>query len=175
MIPTKTIYYFAYGSNMSTARLQARVPSAKCLGVYSLPGYTLDFSMHGFDDSAKCNGRQTNNPNDQLYGVLFSMLDNERPILDFHEQLGEGYEIIDTIVFDENAQAHPCFVYTALRLQKHLQPFDWYRHHVLFGAKEAGLPQHVIEYINNTTAIVDQDHQRAEEQMSIYTQTSIHE
>lgn len=167
-MPHSRIYYFAYGSNMSNARLQARVPSAQSMGVFSLPGYTLDFSMHGFDDSAKCNGKLTQNSDDRLYGVLFSMNAEERSILDFHEQLGEGYEIIDATVFDSNNETHPCFLYTALRLHDNLLPFSWYHHHVLFGATEAGLPQSVINHIKSMPSTVDAQTDRHYEQMSIY-------
>ncbi|TNF88372.1 MAG: gamma-glutamylcyclotransferase, partial [Gammaproteobacteria bacterium] len=42
-----SLYYFAYGSNMSPARLQARVPSARPLGVYRLKGHRLSFHKRG--------------------------------------------------------------------------------------------------------------------------------
>ena len=168
MNETDIIYYFAYGSNMSTARLQARVPSAQRIGVFNLPEYILDFSMHGFDDSAKCNGRKTGKASDALFGVLFSMQAQERKFLDFHEQLGEGYELIHTSVFDQDNNTHPCFLYTALRLQTHLLPFDWYHHHVLFGAKEARLPSAVIANLEQVNTSPDTDLVRSHEQMSIY-------
>ncbi|MCK5881927.1 MAG: gamma-glutamylcyclotransferase [Sinobacterium sp.] len=153
---------------MSSARLQARVPSAKRIGVYALNGYVLDFSMHGFDDSAKCNGRKTNNHEDDLFGVLFSMNANERHILDFNEQLGEGYEIINTAVTNNSGESQPCFLYTALRLQEHLLPFSWYHHHVLFGAQEAGLPTNAIQSISRMRSTPDKDTKRHQEQMAIY-------
>jgi hypothetical protein len=169
MTPSKTLYYFAYGSNMSSSRLKARVPSAKSLGVYSLPGFILDFSMHGFDESAKCNARQSSHLNECLHGVLFSMDQQERAILDYHEQLGEGYELIQSQVFSMiDNSPHDCFLYTALRLQEHLLPFDWYHHHVLFGAKEAQLPAAAIKKIQTFDTVSDVDIQRHDEQMSIY-------
>ena len=41
--------YFAYGSNMSFARLQARVPSARSLGCYALRQHDLRFHKSGLE------------------------------------------------------------------------------------------------------------------------------
>ena len=48
-------YYFAYGSNMSRARLQERVPEARSLGRAQLPGFGLRWNKPGRDDSGKAN------------------------------------------------------------------------------------------------------------------------
>ena len=49
-----TLLYFAYGSNMSSVRLRARVNSAQPLGVARLPGHRLRWHMHSLDGSGKC-------------------------------------------------------------------------------------------------------------------------
>ena len=43
--------YFAYGSNMSLARLQERVPSARKLEIVTLKNHQLRFNMSGTDGS----------------------------------------------------------------------------------------------------------------------------
>ena len=49
------IVYFAYGSNMSQRRLQARVPSATFLGIGILLGHALAFhKISKKDGSGKC-------------------------------------------------------------------------------------------------------------------------
>ncbi len=172
------IYYFAYGSNMSSARLNARVPSAKSLGVFHIPGFHLDFSMHGFDDSAKCNANKcnannshinSNNTEHKIYGIIFTMAEHERVHLDHAEQLGEGYELIETIAYDDHGNIQECFLYTALRKHEHLKPYCWYKNHVITGAKEAQLPSHIIEHIESFETMRDPDEQRHQEQMAIHS------
>ena len=46
--------YFAYGSNLSSARMAARVPSARVVARAQLPGHALRFHKVGRDGSAKC-------------------------------------------------------------------------------------------------------------------------
>jgi hypothetical protein len=45
--------YFAYGSNMLTARLRERCPSARPLGLAAAPGYGVAFNKQGMDGSGK--------------------------------------------------------------------------------------------------------------------------
>jgi len=163
---------------MSSARLQARVPSAKPIGIYQLENFKLDFSMHGFDDSAKCNILPCTE-NGSVYGVLFLIDAAERIHLDKAEQLGEGYELIESSVYlhkthsdkpqhIEVNQHQPCFFYTALRTHNHLKPYHWYKHHVVFGAEEAGLPACSIQALQAFDSIDDHDRERHQEQMAIY-------
>ena len=51
--------YFAYGSNMLTARLRERMPSCKPLGIAKLPGHALRFHKRSKDQSGKCNAFAT--------------------------------------------------------------------------------------------------------------------
>jgi hypothetical protein len=53
--PPEPAEYFAYGSNMETARLRERMPSAKPLGVAKLSGHELRFHKRSKDGSGKCN------------------------------------------------------------------------------------------------------------------------
>lgn len=52
------ILYFAYGSNMSSARLRARVPSCRPIGIAFLPGHELRFHKRSKDGSGKCDAFQ---------------------------------------------------------------------------------------------------------------------
>ena len=49
------ICYFAFGSNMSTRRLGARIPEAVALCVGELRAWTLLCNKTGLDGSAKAN------------------------------------------------------------------------------------------------------------------------
>ena len=47
--------YFAYGSNMSSNRLRARVPEARTIGRAHLNGWRLAFNKPGRDGTGKAN------------------------------------------------------------------------------------------------------------------------
>ena len=75
--PPEPIVYFAYGSNMPTARLRERMPSCKALGIATLPGHALRFHKRSMDKSGKCNAFATGNDG-CVIGVLFSFDPAER-------------------------------------------------------------------------------------------------
>ena len=85
------LHYFAYGSNMSIARLRSRVPSARSLGCCRLEEHDLRFHKAGRDGSAKCDALHTGRKQDLVHGVLFRIDALERPALDMAEGLGHGY------------------------------------------------------------------------------------
>ena len=64
--------YFAYGSNMSTRRLQGRV-SAEPRGVASLERHALRFHKQSTDGSGKAGAQFTGDAHDIVHGVLFEL------------------------------------------------------------------------------------------------------
>ena len=76
----KQILYFAYGSNMSLRRLQARVSSAQSLGLGTLHNHAHAFHKIGTDGSGKCDIVSAENAT--VYGVLFDMPEAELATLD---------------------------------------------------------------------------------------------
>ena len=133
--------YFAYGSNLSTARLRERAPSARPLGVGRLPRHALRWHKRGRDGSGKCDAAFTGCPADEVWGVLFTIDCAEKPRLDAAEGLGIGYveKVVQVLTTTgrmdaRTYQAKPDQVDAALR------PFEWYWRHVLHGAREHGLP-----------------------------------
>jgi cation transport regulator ChaC len=86
-----TILYFAYGSNMSTARLRHRVPSCRVVCIVRLPKYRLRFHERSKDGSGKCNAIYTEAPTDGVFGVVYEISLNEKAALDRAEGLGRGY------------------------------------------------------------------------------------
>lgn len=160
--------YFAYGSNMSTPRLQARVPAASLLGTGCLQGYTLAFHKVSIrDGSGKCDASYTGNSTDAVFGVLYELSDADLDMLDRIEGVGQGYEArrLNIRFNDELVVAQ---TYLATRINKALKPMLWYKEHVLRGATEHRLPNHYIEYIDSIEAIADIDADRAAREGSIY-------
>ncbi|MBD1580802.1 gamma-glutamylcyclotransferase family protein [Pseudoalteromonas sp. S16_S37] len=157
---------FAFGSNMSTKRLFARLPQAQCLGVAKLYGHQLTFNMLSTDGSAKCTIDATHRNDDLVMGVLYALNDNEINQLDIIE--GERY---DRVTLDVEAlehgpmQAH-CYIANTF-IDTHL-PFDWYVQHVLHGALEHGFPAEYIKHIEAQRHITDHDVERAQREWQLY-------
>ena len=161
-----TILYFAYGSNMSTRRLVARVPSAKAISVAMLRGHRLEFHKIGKDGSAKCDIASTSDLTDVVYGVVFAIPHSEKSMLDGIEGLGYGYAEKDVVVVSENGEVFEAVTYCATNIDASLKPRDWYVEHVLRGAREHGLP---VEYIREIEAIESiPDPENYEKEMAIY-------
>lgn len=146
---------FAYGSNMSSARLKARVPSARKLGRGALHQHRLRFHKRGADGSAKANALYTGDTADTVHGVLFEINENELQNLDRAEA---GYERsslnIDDVYGTGPSQAD---VYRAKpeSITETLLPFDWYLQLVITGAHEHGLPDDYCAQLQSIKSVPD--------------------
>lgn len=138
--------YFAYGSNMLTARLQARCCSAVPVAVAKAEGYGFVYGKRGQDGSAKatlvpCDG-------DAAYGVLFEVSEQDMIALDGFEGRGRGYERDDDFIVTNLSTDKPVMASAYLAppefIDVTLLPFDWYHALILAGAREHGLPGHYV-------------------------------
>ena len=163
-----TILYFAYGSNMSTRRLVARVPSAEVISVAKLRGHRLEFHKLGKDGSAKCDVACTGDSNDVVYGVVFSIPLSEKATLDKIEGLGNGYAEKNVVVASESGRTFEAVTYYATNIDASLKPVDWYVEHVVRGAREHGLPPEYISRIEAIESIPDPENYKKE--IAIYLQ-----
>lgn len=160
--------YFAYGSNLSVNRLRQRVPSAEPLGVYRLAQHDLRFHKNGRDGSAKCDAYRTGETEDYVLGVVFDMDRIHKPRLDAAEGLGWGYRQKTVWVEDAEGNGLKAITYYAIRFDENKSPYSWYKHHVLVGAREAGLPADYVARIEAVPAVQDHDPERAAEQFAIH-------
>ncbi len=161
--------YFAYGSNMSSARLIQRVPSAVQKDIGLLHGHRIEFHKVSFKDStAKCDAFQTGNADDFLAGVLYEISPEQRGLLDLVEGLGHGYEVKAVNIKTLTGNDVEAFIYYATKIDRSLKPFHWYKHHVVWGAKEHGLPDDYIEQLIAIDSIEDLDASRVENELSVY-------
>jgi cation transport regulator ChaC len=156
------IYYFAYGSNMYTARLTAptRCPSAVSLGIALVREHVLKFDKVSTDGSGKCDMEQTGDPNDEVWGVIFEIDASEKQALDQAEGLGSGYDEQSVIpITPDGVQfPHPTVAYVATRKNANLQPYYWYKAFVLAGAEDHQLPAaYVADNIRAVAAQQDLD------------------
>ncbi len=158
--------YFAYGSNMSSFRLRARVGKVPIVGTALLPGYQLSFYKRGGDGSGKCNVHPTGKPSDVVFGILYRLDQQQLQKLDIFEGVGHGYhrktmqcqlqstdEVVSTVLY----------IATSRFTDENLLPFAWYRDFVLAGAKEQGLPASYIQKILEVETVADPNSERAQE------------
>lgn len=170
-------HYFAYGSNMSHARLQARVPSAKPICNAYLPGHALRFHKKGADGSAKCDVVATGCETDRVHGVVFEFHLPEKPMLDFYE--GPKYQEALVELVSESQALLQAYLYVVADKQaytdRHLKPYHWYKHHVVYGARQAGLPADYVANLLAVESVLDENHERTQQELSIYSVLEHHD
>jgi len=161
-----SLYYFSYGSNMSSKRLSTRVPSAKKLCLAYLEAHQLRFHKRGRDDSAKCDAHFTGKAEHFVIGVVFEIAAVDRPALDNIE--GPGYEAKRISVVTDEGETVTAFTYVATHIDKSMKPYHWYKEHVLIGAREHQLPDDYIALIDGTSCMEDNDVSRIAQELGIY-------
>ncbi|GAB4191172.1 MAG: hypothetical protein Tsb002_19630 [Wenzhouxiangellaceae bacterium] len=161
--------YFAYGSNLSSARLGQRLGEIDFYSQARLNGHELRFHKIGSDGSGKCNIYPTNSAPAQVIGVIYEITEAARPILDRIEGVGYGYNAIDLEVETDAGERVAVLSYQATRVDHRLQPFHWYKHHVITGAREHKLPSDYIAQIEQVISIADPQPQRHQREMAIHS------
>ena len=164
-----TLLYFAYGSNMSTARIRRRLASATPVAVAHLAAHVLKFHKRSVDGSAKCDIVPTRDPNDVVFGVVFQILAREKPALDQYEYLGKGYAEKSVAVVQSDGRTLAATTYYATHIDASLKPYHWYKEHVLRGAREHALPKEHIEAIASVPSTMDPNQNNHVRELSIYS------
>ena len=161
--------YFAYGSNMHGNRLRARVANARRVGVFALAGHALRFHKVGKDGSGKCDAFRTGRSADRVWGVVYELGAADEATLDRLEGLGIGYRKVPVRLADRRGAHTAAFTYLATRIDGTLCPFVWYKHHVLQGAKEAGLDADYLAAIARQAATQDPCPERTQREMALHS------
>ncbi|PZD72483.1 hypothetical protein C1752_03689 [Acaryochloris thomasi RCC1774] len=149
--------YFAYGSNMLTARLQQRVPSATAVTSGHIERQHLVFNKLGKDGSGKANIEP--HPHQRVYGVVYRMDPCELGPLDQAESLGVGYEH-HRVTVQSALGEQEILTYRAIKLATGLKPYRWYLDLMLSGAMTHGLPPDYIAALATCPAALDPDSER---------------
>jgi len=160
--------YFSYGSNMSSRRLRDRVPSADFMIVATLHGHKLRCHKVSRDGSGKCDAYDTGDSNHCVIGVVFDISASEKPLLDLKEGLGSGYEEKIVYLVAADGAVIEATTYYATSIDSLLKPYCWYKHHVLIGAAEHGLPQDYIEVFAQVESVADPESERHAKEMALY-------
>lgn len=159
MKPASTFLYFAYGSNLLSARLKARCPSARKAGNAVLSRFRLEWHKVGCDDTGKCDVLFTANPGDRVHGVAWAIRRSEMPALDYHEELDTGYYACN-VPITIGSRRRLARTYRAIPVDPQLKPLDWYKRFVVDGAREHGLPEDYVARLAMTPANADEDRRR---------------
>jgi len=160
--------YFAYGSNMSLARLKQSTPSAKRCGSFKLLAHSLRFHKVGQDKSGKCDAFYTANQSDYVLGALFEIDEIDKRHLDKAEGLGFGYDEKQVTLLGENCQIVEATLYIATNINTKIKPYSWYKNHVLIGATESNLAKEYIDKIKSVKSFEDLDINRNALQRAIH-------
>ncbi len=148
--PDAPRHYFAYGSNMCSQRLLARVPSARVLGRAVCAGYRLVCNKPSRDGSGKANLVEARGT--AAWGVLYRIDLEHWETLDVFEP--DYTRHVCSVRLDDGAQV-TAGVYTWLGEAPARAAYDWYREHLLRGAREHGLPRDAIEEIRAWATLRD--------------------
>ena len=169
MVPESRFLYFAYGSNMLTARLRARCPSARPLAAAVVQDFSLSFCKRGHDGSGKATLAAVTYGEGAVHGVLFEIAEAERGRLDAAE--GPGYErqaqpVMVRADGERVVRAH-CYVARNEARDESLIPFDWYHALVLAGALEHRLPHAYVDGVRAVSAREDPRPDRGRRQTAL--------
>ena len=155
------VRYFAYSSNMVTARLRERVPSATAIGIGQLVGHALRWDKRsGRDGSGKCDAEATGRQDDVVWGVVFELDPKDKPALDKAEGLGDGY-MEKTVQVMTEARPVAAVTYYATDKDASLRPYHWYKALVIAGAREHGLPANYRSRLELVVTVSDPNPTRA--------------
>ena len=157
--------YFAFGSNMLSARLQARTESALPRGLARLPGWRLAFHKRGGDGSGKCD-ICPGNASDYVLGIVYDIDAGQLPELDRFEGSGYRRTSIDVSYGD---RVWPCATYRAVDgfIDPSLRPFDWYHRLVVTGLIEHGADAGYLDSLRGVHCISDPDVRRPERRQAL--------
>ncbi len=147
---------------MCHARIAARVPSARPVGVARLPEFEFRFQKRGVDGSAKADAYFTGNAADHMWGVVVEVDRAEKPELDRCEGLGRHYDQAVVPVEMTSGERIDAAIYIARpeAIASGLRPFSWYKRFVVHGAEHFQLPGTYRRFLNAFEAIEDPDRQR---------------
>lgn len=170
-----TALYFAYGSNLFTARLRTedRAPSAEKVATARLTAHALRFHKKSIDGSGKCDAYATGCETDKVHGVVFKIIEAENESLDSAEACGDGY---DKAWVDVETDQGDMRVFTYVASHTHIDteqlPFPWYKKYVVEGACEHELPDDYVARVRKQAVRPDPKPERQREHDEFMAQHS---
>jgi gamma-glutamylcyclotransferase len=145
----KTVWYFAYASNMSRAQMKQRAGEWPEEKLARLENHELNFDKiarggTGTGNIAMAEGKV-------VHGVLYRLSEQQLRALDRFESVPEHYRRIEVTVVDAEGQKIAAQAYLARKVRKGLKPDRLYLQRIIEGAEEHHLPADYIEQLKKIT------------------------
>jgi len=140
-----TVWYFAYGSNMSRAQMKSRAGQIFEEQPGKLENHEMLFNKKARGRSATANIRPAQGKT--VHGVLYKIPESALRNLDRFEGVPEHYRRIEVTATDGNGRKAAAYAYIATKVEKGLRPAAHYLQTILGGAAEHGLPADYIAEI----------------------------
>src|SRR3984893_14112507 len=145
----RTVWHFAYGSNMNRTQMRSRVGNVVEEHNAHLPNYELRFNKKVRGGTAGAIVQPS--PGNAVYGVLYKIEEGAFRSLDRYEGVPDHSRRIEIQVTPDGGQAVPAQVYIASKVEKGLRPSPHYLQAILEGAGEHTLPAAYIR-VNKQSA-----------------------
>ena len=145
--------YFAYGSNLASAQMRSRCPSARVLAPARLHGFRPEFIQPheewggGVLGLVAARGGVT-------HGVLYALDHADLDMLDAHEPVASGryWREEHPVALPDGATRRAWVYFGAIFPQSPYVPASRYLEVVLAGASEHGLPAAFIDWLRASAA-----------------------
>lgn len=139
------MYYFAYGSNLSTRFIRDYTPSAKPVMKAELANYQVEF-RHYSEDLGGGISSIIDTPGALVRGVIYDVPQSELEQLDILESVPEGLYRRDTfVVMGEDGRWHRADLYRVSTPGGPYPPSTSYVDFMIEGAREHGLDAEYVE------------------------------
>ena len=152
-----TAYYFAYGSNMNRARVEAR--GMPYIGIHRgvLENYALRFNKRSVKYPGAASANVIHSPGSEVEGVLYALPSNDDVLaMDPYEGYPLRYNR-QSLLIDSSTGPVTAWVYAANRdyIQEGLRPARWYMNHLIAG--EGFLSQAYLSFLSEVACLPDSD------------------
>ena len=167
------IRYFAYGSNMLTARLERRCPSAAVLTTAVARNFSVGFHKRGVDASGKAALVAVNDTTVITVGTVFEIDAREIEQLDRTE--GSGYRRLQRfrVRCTRSGDVLQTHTYAAVEHHSDLVPYDWYLALVLAGIAEHGLGEAYASRFRSLDSVHDRQLERPSRREALQALSSV--
>lgn len=137
--PGETSLYYAYGSNLTTARMVARIASARPICAARAQHFRLSLGKAGRDGSGKATLVAATGA--FVWGIVYAIDPGAWPQLDRFEP---GYERVRIPLATERGRPLAATTYIAPETAPDPTALRWYKRLIVGGAQEHGLPADYI-------------------------------